>query len=63
MVINLPDTLCRACGTELRVKTQCPECKQGNQFTCSRCLLDTDIQYHSLCTLNIVSPTQSPLLI
>lgn len=51
-VINLPDTLCRACGTELHVKSQCSECKQANQFTCSRCLFDTDIQYHSLCLLN-----------
>lgn len=46
----MPDTLCRACGMELREKILCQYCRQANQFTCSRCMFDTLIQYHDLCT-------------
>ncbi len=56
--MNLPDTLCRTCGTELSIKTRCSECKQVNQFTCSKCLMNTDIQYHFSCTLYHVPTIQ-----
>ncbi|MCA9828531.1 MAG: hypothetical protein KC444_09150 [Nitrosopumilus sp.] len=51
---------CRKCGTELKIKQNCPVCTKPVKFLCKNCLFETDEQIHLMCGLtgmNYAHPT------
>ena len=49
----MPETLCRACGNEMKLVALCVKCGEGILHGCSECGLFSETKLHLNCLNNI----------
>jgi hypothetical protein len=57
----MPDTLCRACGDEVKLMALCVKCGEGILYGCPQCGLFSETRMHLNC-LNRISAMSEEII-